>query len=66
MSRLWKGKARAEALQPEGSGGAEGIVLPLQVTGTGVYDMYVVFSSSLAYSLLFIYFCFRSYIVFTY
>ncbi|KAF9461596.1 aspartic peptidase domain-containing protein [Collybia nuda] len=39
MSRRWKGKGRAEPVQPEGPGGAEGIVLPLQVTGTGVFDI---------------------------
>ncbi|KAF8240439.1 acid protease [Tricholoma matsutake] len=48
MARTWidkgkgKGKAtarRASAPAPEGPGGADGIVLPLDISGSGVYDI---------------------------
>ncbi|KAG6912030.1 hypothetical protein DXG01_000278 [Tephrocybe rancida] len=38
IPRQFKGKSRAVD-QTEGNGGAEGIVLPLQITGSGVYDV---------------------------
>ena len=42
----WKGKARDLRLRQntggvEGDGGPDGIVLPLNVVGSGVYDVYV-------------------------
>ena len=44
----WKGKARDLRLRQntntggvEGDGGPDGIVLPLNVVGNGVYDVYV-------------------------
>jgi hypothetical protein len=43
MARTWvdkgKGKARRDDPAPEGPGGAEGIVLPLDISGSGVFDM---------------------------
>ena len=43
MARTWidkgKGKERRADPAPEGPGGMGGIVLPLDVSGSGVYDM---------------------------
>ncbi|KAF9532215.1 aspartic peptidase domain-containing protein [Crepidotus variabilis] len=36
--RRWKGKARAVESRDEGPGGTDGIVLPLELAGSGVYD----------------------------
>jgi len=35
----WKGKERAIEPRDEGPGGADGIVLPLELVGSGIYDV---------------------------
>jgi len=37
--RRWKGKERAVEVRDEGTGGQDGIVLPLDLVGSGVYDV---------------------------
>lgn len=37
--RRWKGKERELESRDEGTGGAGGIVLPLDIVGTGIYDV---------------------------
>lgn len=42
-AQRWKGKERERVIETradgtEGSGGSEGIVLPLELVGSGVYD----------------------------
>ena len=39
ISPKWKGKERVLQVRDEGSGGQEGIVLPLDLVGSGVYDV---------------------------
>ena len=37
-NRTWKGKERATIVEREGSGGSEGVVLPLQLLEQSMYQ----------------------------